>query len=217
MPYEIDERWLELDFGSLDGVPVSRSRIADIWARWRVDPHFRAGGGETMDEMHKRVVSRRRGSAGRRRTPDDRGHVPRLADQGGGDLGARCGRDRRLAVPSGSSIGLPDTRRPERADTARLQRDAADDRARGARRRDGMSHSGSVAYLELGAVRIATGLDWIRIWVIVRLWRRNGRRFRGFRDRHWLRGRGIWIVAHLVLLGARHRRASRQVPNSSYV
>jgi broad specificity phosphatase PhoE len=56
MPYEIDDRWIELDFGSLDGVPVDEVG-RDVWARWRVDPHFRVGGGETMDEMHKRVVS----------------------------------------------------------------------------------------------------------------------------------------------------------------
>jgi broad specificity phosphatase PhoE len=56
MPYEIDDRWIELDFGSLDGVPVGEVDH-EVWARWRVDPHFRAGGGETMDEMHKRVVS----------------------------------------------------------------------------------------------------------------------------------------------------------------
>jgi broad specificity phosphatase PhoE len=56
MPYEIDDRWVELDFGSLDGVPVA-DVDADVWARWRVDPHYRVGGGETMDEMHKRSVA----------------------------------------------------------------------------------------------------------------------------------------------------------------
>jgi broad specificity phosphatase PhoE len=56
MPYEVDERWLELDYGSLDGVPVNEVPD-DVWARWRVDPHYRAGGGETMDEMHKRSVA----------------------------------------------------------------------------------------------------------------------------------------------------------------
>ena len=56
MPYEVDERWLELDYGSLDGVPVADVG-ADVWARWRVDPHYRAGGGESMDEMCKRSVA----------------------------------------------------------------------------------------------------------------------------------------------------------------
>ena len=56
MPYEVDDRWLELDYGCLDGVPVNEVG-ADVWARWRVDPHYRAGGGETMDEMHKRSVA----------------------------------------------------------------------------------------------------------------------------------------------------------------
>jgi broad specificity phosphatase PhoE len=55
VPYEVDDRWLELDYGSLDGVPVADVGD-DVWARWRVDPHYRAGGGESMDEMHKRSV-----------------------------------------------------------------------------------------------------------------------------------------------------------------
>ena len=55
MPYEIDERWTELDFGSLDGSPVG-DVDAEIWARWRVDPSYRAGGGESMAAMYDRVV-----------------------------------------------------------------------------------------------------------------------------------------------------------------
>ena len=57
VPYEIDDRWLELDYGSLDGVPLA-DVDQDVWARWRTDAHYRVGGdGETMAEMHKRVVS----------------------------------------------------------------------------------------------------------------------------------------------------------------
>jgi broad specificity phosphatase PhoE len=55
VPYEVDERWIELDYGTLDGVPV-KDVAADIWARWRVDPDYRAGGGETLAEMRERVV-----------------------------------------------------------------------------------------------------------------------------------------------------------------
>jgi broad specificity phosphatase PhoE len=55
IPYEIDERWTELDYGSLDGVPVAE--VDDkVWARWRVDPLYAAGGGETMAAMRDRVV-----------------------------------------------------------------------------------------------------------------------------------------------------------------
>ena len=56
MPYEIDERWVELDYGSLDGVPLA-DVDPEVWARWRVDPTYRAGGGESMEEMGKRCVA----------------------------------------------------------------------------------------------------------------------------------------------------------------
>jgi broad specificity phosphatase PhoE len=56
MPYEVDDRWVELDYGSLDGVPTADVGD-DVWARWRVDSHYRAGGGESMAEMHKRAVA----------------------------------------------------------------------------------------------------------------------------------------------------------------
>ena len=56
MPYEIDDRWIELDYGSLDGVPVTEVD-ADIWARWRVDPHYQVGGGESLADMRERVVA----------------------------------------------------------------------------------------------------------------------------------------------------------------
>jgi broad specificity phosphatase PhoE len=56
VPYEIDDRWLELDYGDLDGVPLAEVGD-DVWTNWRTDPHYRVGGGETMAEMHKRVVA----------------------------------------------------------------------------------------------------------------------------------------------------------------
>jgi broad specificity phosphatase PhoE len=55
LPYEIDDRWVEFDYGTLDGLPmVDVDR--DVWAKWRADPHYRVGGGETMAEVHERVV-----------------------------------------------------------------------------------------------------------------------------------------------------------------
>lgn len=56
VPYEIDDRWIELDYGSLDGVPVAEV-ADDVWATWRIDSAYRAGGGESMDEMRERVVA----------------------------------------------------------------------------------------------------------------------------------------------------------------
>jgi broad specificity phosphatase PhoE len=56
VPYEVDERWIELDYGNLDGVPVAEVDD-DVWARWRVDPLYQAGGGESMATMRARVVA----------------------------------------------------------------------------------------------------------------------------------------------------------------
>ncbi len=56
MPYEVDDRWVELDYGTLDGVPVA-DVAEDVWARWRVDATYRAGGGESMEQMRDRVIS----------------------------------------------------------------------------------------------------------------------------------------------------------------
>jgi len=55
MPYEVDDRWIELDYGSLDGVPVA-DVDAEVWERWRVDRTYQAGGGESFDAMEKRVL-----------------------------------------------------------------------------------------------------------------------------------------------------------------
>jgi broad specificity phosphatase PhoE len=56
LPYEVDERWAELDYGALEGVLISEVG-EDVWAKWRVDPTYRAGGGESMEEMRDRVIS----------------------------------------------------------------------------------------------------------------------------------------------------------------
>jgi broad specificity phosphatase PhoE len=55
MPYEVDDRWIELDYGSLDGVPVA-DVDGEVWERWRVDPTYEAGGGESFEAMEKRVL-----------------------------------------------------------------------------------------------------------------------------------------------------------------
>lgn len=50
----IDERWHELDFGSLDGTPVAEVP-ADLWAQWRTDPSFAPARGEPLVELDRRV------------------------------------------------------------------------------------------------------------------------------------------------------------------
>lgn len=51
---ELDERWLEMDYGDFDGLPLSEVP-RDQWQQWISDPDFRPPGGESLREMGKRV------------------------------------------------------------------------------------------------------------------------------------------------------------------
>jgi broad specificity phosphatase PhoE len=51
---EVDNRWVELDYGDLDLLPVA-AVPADVWARWRDDPTFAPGGGESLRDLGARV------------------------------------------------------------------------------------------------------------------------------------------------------------------
>ncbi|MEY2458967.1 MAG: alpha-ribazole phosphatase [Acidimicrobiaceae bacterium] len=51
---EIDERWIELDYGSLEGTPVV-DVPEETWARWRSDADFAPGGGESLAALGQRV------------------------------------------------------------------------------------------------------------------------------------------------------------------
>lgn len=51
---EIDDRWIELDYGELDGAPVA-SVTADLWQRWRADLGFVPSGGESLRDLGARV------------------------------------------------------------------------------------------------------------------------------------------------------------------
>lgn len=53
-PVEVDERWVEIDYGALDGVPL-RDVPAEVWSQWRADPHFRPAGGESLADVSRRV------------------------------------------------------------------------------------------------------------------------------------------------------------------
>jgi len=52
----IDERWIELSYGVYDGVPQNEVP-ADVWTRWRSDPHFAPESGETMAAVQERVTA----------------------------------------------------------------------------------------------------------------------------------------------------------------
>jgi broad specificity phosphatase PhoE len=51
---EVDERWIELDYGDLDGRPPS-TVPAEMWERWRADPTAAPGGGESLADLGVRV------------------------------------------------------------------------------------------------------------------------------------------------------------------
>lgn len=55
-PVVVDERWIELDYGALDGCRPDEVG-EDVWRRWRADPTFVPGGGESLSELGKRVRS----------------------------------------------------------------------------------------------------------------------------------------------------------------
>ncbi|MCY7300141.1 MAG: histidine phosphatase family protein [Ilumatobacteraceae bacterium] len=53
---ELDERWLEMDYGDFDGVPMA-DVPGDMWAEWISNPNFRPPGGESLQEMGDRVFA----------------------------------------------------------------------------------------------------------------------------------------------------------------
>ena len=54
VPVEVDERWIELDYGELDGTPV-REVPAERWAAWRADVDWAPPGGESLRALGARV------------------------------------------------------------------------------------------------------------------------------------------------------------------
>jgi broad specificity phosphatase PhoE len=53
-PVEVEERWVELDYGDLDGTPL-RDVPAEVWSRWREDPSWAPAGGESLVDLGVRV------------------------------------------------------------------------------------------------------------------------------------------------------------------
>ncbi|MEM9034454.1 MAG: histidine phosphatase family protein [Actinomycetota bacterium] len=51
---EVDERWLELDFGIYDGRAIT-DVPTDVWSRWQVDEHWRPEAGESLAELRQRT------------------------------------------------------------------------------------------------------------------------------------------------------------------
>jgi broad specificity phosphatase PhoE len=56
LPVEVDERWIELDYGVLDGTPL-KDVSPDLWSRWVTDLDFAPEGGESIARLGERVRS----------------------------------------------------------------------------------------------------------------------------------------------------------------
>jgi broad specificity phosphatase PhoE len=54
LPVEVDERWVEVDYGEFDGRPLG-SVPDEVWVRWRSDPDYVPPGGESLSEAGIRV------------------------------------------------------------------------------------------------------------------------------------------------------------------
>ena len=54
VPIDVDERWIELDYGEWDGRPL-RSMDQEGWDAWRADPSFAPPGGESLVALAARV------------------------------------------------------------------------------------------------------------------------------------------------------------------
>lgn len=55
MPFQIDERWLELSYGRFEGVLSSEAMSAEAWERWRSDPAYVPEDGESLVDLDTRV------------------------------------------------------------------------------------------------------------------------------------------------------------------
>jgi broad specificity phosphatase PhoE len=56
LPVAVDERWVEMDYGELDGVPVASVPVA-TWAAWSADLTWAPPGGESIAALGERVRS----------------------------------------------------------------------------------------------------------------------------------------------------------------
>jgi broad specificity phosphatase PhoE len=56
LPVEVDERWIEIDYGPYDGMALSAVPV-ELWARWRDDADFAPPGGESLADVGRRVTA----------------------------------------------------------------------------------------------------------------------------------------------------------------
>jgi len=53
---EVDERFIELDYGDFDGMPLT-DVPSEMWRQWRLDSDFAPPGGESLSSLRLRVES----------------------------------------------------------------------------------------------------------------------------------------------------------------
>jgi broad specificity phosphatase PhoE len=56
VPAQIDPRWTEMDYGALDGQPMT-ALDGDAWRAWRSDPEHVPAGGESLAAVRDRVAA----------------------------------------------------------------------------------------------------------------------------------------------------------------
>jgi broad specificity phosphatase PhoE len=56
VPLEVDDRWIEVDYGEYECQPLG-DIPAEVWRQWRRDPGFRPPGGESLAEVDVRVAA----------------------------------------------------------------------------------------------------------------------------------------------------------------
>jgi broad specificity phosphatase PhoE len=54
LPVEIDDRWVEVDYGEYDGAALA-DVPHEVWRRWRSDTRHRPPGGESLADVGSRV------------------------------------------------------------------------------------------------------------------------------------------------------------------
>jgi broad specificity phosphatase PhoE len=54
LPVEVDDRWIELDYGEFDGQPLASIGRA-VWDEWRADSNYIPAGGESLAALARRV------------------------------------------------------------------------------------------------------------------------------------------------------------------
>jgi len=55
-PVEIDDRWIEVDYGVFDGAELGTPGPIDLFERWRTNSDYVPPGGESLSQMAARIV-----------------------------------------------------------------------------------------------------------------------------------------------------------------